>query len=431
MSNTQLIELKVRNLDPELAANIANTIPVVFIERSEALQLGRFSESKAALSQELSRVQADIELTQTAIKAIGSPNTAAEETELGRLQTALAQYRSNYATLLSNYEAIRLAEAQAMDSVIVFQEATVPGDPVLSNTKVNVLLAAAVGAALAIGIAFLVEYLDDTLKSPQDVSRVLGLTTLGTVARMRTKKRNGRSEDELVTTATPRSPVSEAFRTLRTNIQFSSVDKPIRRLLVTSAGPSDGKSITAINLAIVMAQSGQSVILIDTDLRRPVLHKALSLSNDKGITNRLLADPAGDLDGCLLPTGVENLRLLASGPLPPNPSELLGSQRMHKLIEQLEQQADVLIFDSPPVLAVTDAAVLAGQMDGVVLVIAAGGTREDMARRVLAELTQVGAPILGVVLNKVPVGRGGGYGYYYYRHYYADESRQSSSMPET
>jgi len=425
--DTQLIELKVEHISPQLAAEIANTIPAVFIERNEEMQLSRFAASKASLAQELSRLQADIEATQARIEAIGEPDTAAKEAELARLQTALTQYRSSYATLLSSYEATRLAEAKAMDNVIVVQEATVPEKPVRPRTMLNTVLAAVVGAMLAVGTAFLIEYLDDTLKSPDDVARVLGLSTLGAIAHMRL---DGRApmEEWLVTTTTPKSPVSEAFRTLRTNIRFSSVDKPIRRLLVTSPSPTDGKSITAANLATVMAQAGQSVVLVDTDLRRPILHKLFKLPNGVGLTSTLLSSNPGP-DECLLPTHVENLRVLPSGPLPPNPSELLGSQRMGRLIEHLEQEADILIFDSPPSLAVTDAAVLAKQVDGVLLVLEAGKTREEEARRAVEELSKVGAFLLGVVLNKVPLRRRGGYGYYYYYyHYYYYDSESGEKV---
>ena len=419
--DTQLIELKVEHISRQLAVEIANTIPAVFIERNEAMQLSRFSESKESLASELSRLQADIQAAEARIEAIGEPATAEEEAELARLQMGLTQYRSSYATLLASYEATRVAEASAIDNVVVVQEATLPEEPVRPRTMLNTLLAAVVGAMLAVGTVFLIEYLDDTLKSSEDVTRVLGLSTLGAIAHMRLDGGGNKIEQQLVTAAAPKSPISEAFRTLRTNIQFSSVDKPIRRLLVTSPGPSDGKSVVAANLATVMAQTGQSVVLLDTDLRRPVQHKLFGLPNGVGVTSSLLAGSNPSADDCLLSTQVESLQLLTSGPLPPNPSELLGSQRMAEMIEHLEQQADVLIFDTPPVLAVTDAAVLAKQVDGVLLVIDSGTTREEVAGRAMEELAKVDAPVLGVVLNKVPMGRGSGYGYYYYHYYYDAE----------
>ena len=204
---------------------------------------------------------------------------------------------------------------------------------------------------LALGIAFLIEYLDDTVKTPDDVSRVTGLSTLGAIARL--KESGGPAQ--FISWLRTKSPESEAYRTLRTNIQFSSVDKPIRTLLVTSSGPGEGKSTTAANLAVVMAQTGQRVILVDTDLRRPVLHKVFGVPNNVGADDRAAGRRGCSLADYLQPTEIDNLTVLTSGPIPPNPSELLGSHRMAHLIEELAQAADIVIFDSPPVLAVTDA----------------------------------------------------------------------------
>ena len=417
--DTRVVKLRVRDMDPHRAAEIANTIPLVFTKYTEELLLGRYAESKATLRKELDRLETDIEATQSRIEAIGEATTVAQKAELTRLETILAQHRYNYGQLLASYEQVHLAEMQAKGSLVIFREATVPSSPVLPRTRQNTLLAAVAGAMLAVGVAFLMEYLDDTLKTPEDVARVLELVTLGSIAHLQSGRRGGKAEP-LMTAAHPRSPVSEAFRVLRTNIQYAGVDRPMRRLLVTSPGPSDGKSFLAANLAIVFAQAGQSVVLVDSDLRRPTLHHLFDLSNSAGLTNSLLSEANPGLGEWLLPTPVERLRLLASGPLPPNPSELLGSQRMGQFIEHLAQEADVVIFDSPPVLAVTDAAVLSQRMDGVLLAVQAGGTREREARRAQEELARVNSPVLGAVLNKIPIGRRGEYGYYYYRHYYGE-----------
>jgi protein-tyrosine kinase len=225
----------------------------------------------------------------------------------------------------------------------------------------------------------------------------------------------------LITVKHPKSPISEAYRVLRTNLQFSSLDQPLRTLVVTSPNPVEGKSTTVANLGVVMAQAGKSVIVVDADLRRPVLHRIFQLNNDRGLTDVLLsAEPL--LDGHLQATGVENLRLLNTGPLPPNPSELLGSQRMARLIEQLKAEADVVLFDSPPSLAVTDASVLATQTDGVLIVADAGRTRRNLARESVERFQQVGAKTLGVVLNRLKAGRGGSY--YYYNYYYGDGKKR-------
>jgi capsular exopolysaccharide synthesis family protein len=206
--------------------------------------------------------------------------------------------------------------------------------------------------------------------------------------------------DPLITVADPRSPVSEAYRTLRTNLDFSSLDKPIKTMLVTSAGPEEGKSTVLANLAVTTAQTGRKVILVDCDLRRPTLHYIFNLKNDVGLTTMVVDDAAMEPPP-LQETGVEGLQLVSSGPLPPNPSELLGSRRMEDIIADLLERADVVLFDAPPVVAVTDAAVLATKVDGVLLVVNAGGTKRDYARTAKARLEKVNANLLGAVLNNV------------------------------
>jgi non-specific protein-tyrosine kinase len=201
----------------------------------------------------------------------------------------------------------------------------------------------------------------------------------------------------LVALRDPRSPATEAYRTLRTNIQFSSLDKPLHTVLVTSTAPDEGKSTTVANLAVIMAQAEQQVILVDCDLRRPGLHTVFGLSNEHGLTSVILEQ--GDAPLPLQETTIAGLSLLASGPLPPRPADLLGSRRMEALIERLNAEADIVLFDTPPVTAVTDAAVLATRVDGVLLVLQAGRTRRERAREARRRLETVKANIVGVVLN--------------------------------
>jgi capsular exopolysaccharide synthesis family protein len=205
----------------------------------------------------------------------------------------------------------------------------------------------------------------------------------------------------LVTLSEPRSPAAEAYRTLWNNIRFSSPDHPIRTLLVTSAGDDEGKSTTLCNLAVTIAQAGTRAIVVDCDLRRPSLHEILDLANDKGLTSALLDDGGADLP--LQPTAVPGLQALTSGPLPPNPADLLGSKRLERVIEALTASADLVLFDSPPVSIVTDAAVLASRVDGVILVIGAGKTRREVAGRVKTILEKANARVLGVVLTNAQI----------------------------
>jgi capsular exopolysaccharide synthesis family protein len=408
VQNTQLIRLGVEDTDPAQAAQLANAIASEFIVQNQALQQGRYADSLGSIREQMDEMSALMEQTQAEIDALGALETAQEQAELTRLETVLAGYRNTYASLLQSYEQMRLTAAQSADNVIVFEEAQAPDEPVRPRKVMNTALAGTVGMMLAVGAVFLVEYLDNTIKTSEDVSRELGLGTMGVIGQM------AKGSDELITVSHPLSPVSEAFRVLRTNIRFSGVDKPIRTLLVTSAGPTEGKSTTAANLAVAMAQAGLKVVVLDADLRRPRIHKVFGLHPRGGLTGSLLE---GKMDGRLQPSQVEGLAVLPAGEHPPNPSELLGSRRLRELLDELARNADVVVIDSPPVLPVTDAAVLAREVDGVLLVIDAGETRREVARRAAEGLQQVGAHLIGVVLNKVPTRRGS---YYYYEEYYDD-----------
>lgn len=213
---------------------------------------------------------------------------------------------------------------------------------------------------------------------------------------------------DLIALRDPRSPAAEAYRTLRTNIQFSSLDRPLKTLLATSTAPNEGKSTTIANLAVTMAQAEQRVILVDCDLRRPSLHTLFGVSNESGVTSALLDQDDAPLP--LIATEVPGLSLLPSGPLPPRPADLLGSRRMEALIVRLRESADIVLFDTPPVIAVTDAAVLATRVDGAILVLQAGKTRRDRAREARNLLDKVKAHVVGVVLNDAKIEQG--YGYY-------------------
>ncbi len=206
------------------------------------------------------------------------------------------------------------------------------------------------------------------------------------------------SVHELITIADPRSAVSEAYRTLRTNIQFSSLDRALRTILITSTVAEEGKSTTLANLAVTFAQGGNRTIAVDSDLRRPSLHRLFGVPNEAGLTTMVLEE-RNDL--LLQSTDVPNLSVLPSGPLPPNPSELLASRRMERIVEILKAEADFVLFDCPPIVAVSDAAVLAPRVDGVLLVVSSGKTKRDSAARAKAQLETVNANIIGAVLNNV------------------------------
>jgi succinoglycan biosynthesis transport protein ExoP len=419
--NTQLIQLRVTGTDPVLITDAANTVVQVFIQWQAEIQQSRYADTKANLAAEMERVQANIRDTETEIGALQTQGDAADPSQLSRLQDQLAQYRNSYSVLLNSFSNIGLAEANAGDTLTVVSPAATPSAPVRPQVKKNTLLAAILGALLAGGVAFLVEYLDDTVKVPEDL-RDAGVSVVAAVQRMSSNSRN--TDRGLLAVSEPNSLVAEAYRTLRTNLQFSSLDKPLRSLVVTSAVATEGKTTTSANLAVVMAQAGRRVILVDGDLRRPSAHKLFGLPNREGLTTALVQDP-GTLNGYLQETGMQNLRVLTSGPIPPNPQELLGSQRMEELLARLGQEADIVLVDTPPSLIVADANVLAARTDGVLMVVNSGRTRRVVVQQAVGGLRQVGANVVGAVLNMVNVRGGRSYYYYYsvYSHYYGDQEQ--------
>ena len=430
VGDTQLIRVSVEDADPQMAAIIANQIVEVFIAQNQEFEQNRYADSKLSLSKQMTLMQEELETTQAALDALGSSTMAEEKTELDRLDLTLASQQAAYANLLSNYERIRIAEASESSNVVVVEEAIPTDSPIRPRTMANTLLAAVVGALLAVGIMFLVEYLDDTVKTPEDLASVTDLSTLGAIADI--EGRTGR--DRLVTLLTPRSAISEAYRMLRTSIQFAAVDGQVKSIMVTSSGSGEGKSTTAANLAIVMAQTGQRVILVDADLRRPVQHRLFELPNSKGLTMALLdlnAPPKEHLQA----TSVPGLQIMTSGAIPPNPAELLGSQRQADLLADLEKEADLIILDSPPVLTVADALVLAPRVSGVLLVVEVGSTRRGAVQKAVDTLLHADARVLGVALNRLTLRRSAYY-YHYYQQYYRqyeedgkDSSRRRSFLP--
>jgi len=332
--------------------------------------------------------------------------------------------------LQEKFQEARISEVGQLGNVRIIDPAKEPKFPVKPKKKLNLILATLVGLGLGIGIAFVLEYMDNSVRTIEDIED-LNLTLMGSVPVIKPEQSNGllkRGESDkdeetreiearLVTHYRPKSPISESYRTLRTNIQFSKTDEPIKTILVTSSAPKEGKSTTVANLAITLAQMGLQTLLIDTDLRRPVVHKLFNVDRRTGITNVLIGNTS--LDDAIQETNVDHLNIISCGTLPPNPSELLGSQRMREILPDLKSRYHTILFDSPPVIAVTDAAVLAPLMDGVLLVVNSGGTQREALIRASELLSHVHANVLGVLLNNIQIRNVyGSYYYYYYYHYY-------------
>ena len=405
-NDSTLLNLNAQDGDPAQAAAIANALADQLIATSPAIQ-GRQSDLQQSIDADLKATQEQIQATQAEVErlaALDNPrpaDLALAETLQGRLVTL----RSTYASLLS------FSAGNAANLLSIVEPAIAPDGPVSPRTLLNTLLAAVVGLLLAAAVVAVIEYLDDRVKDADTVQEVAGLSTLGTVARMQTD--GGRAEIyRLATLLYPRSAVAEAYRTLRTNIEFASVDAPIRTLLVTSSAPNEGKTITSANLAVAFAQAGRPTLLVDADLRKPGVHGVFQLPNEQGLTT-LLRNESARVDSVAHPTEQANLRVITTGPLPPNPAELLGSQRMRATLERLTAEAELVIFDAPPLQAVTDAAVMSSYLDATVFVVDAGRSRRGALRQGREALARAGANVLGVILNRVPkASQSGYYGYY-------------------
>ena len=333
-----------------------------------------------------------------------------------QFQTTQSQYQQSYNNLFQSYQNVLLAEAQTTSSIVQKDPAVPDFIPVAPQPERNALLAAVVGLMVAAGIIFLIEFLDDTIRDPQEIARRWGIPVLGMIVNF--KATNG---EALVTVKHPRSPISEAFRSLRTNLQFTGIETPVRTLLVTSPSPGDGKTTIVANLASVIAQSGQNVVIVDADLRRPKIHKMFQLSNRVGLSDQFIRTQE-NLNGSLKRTEVANLSAVTSGNLPPNPSELLSSGRMTGILKLLYDRFNTIIIDSPPTLLVTDAMVLAQRVDGVLLVVKPSVTKWGSLRQSIEQLQRVKANLVGIVVNDVNIRRSR---YYYYRGYYRQEYGKS------
>jgi capsular exopolysaccharide synthesis family protein len=308
--------------------------------------------------------------------------------------------------------------------VSVVKPATFSSAAVSPATTRNIALAVIVGLLVGVGLAVLRETLDVSVKNPEDVDREFGLPTLGAIAFDPNAPKR-----PLIVQEDPHSPRTEAFRQLRTNLQFLNVDRAPRSLVISSSIPEEGKTTTATNLAITMAQSGLRVLLVEGDLRRPRLAYYLGLEGSVGLTNVLVGSVS--LDDATQRWGNGQLHVLASGPTPPNPSELLGSQGMADLIRGLEKSYDYVLIDAPPLLPVTDAAVMAAATGGVIVIVRHGHTKQKQLAHAVTALQSVDATVFGIVLTMVPTKGPDAYYYgYNYRYNQVDRAARPATMPE-
>ena len=354
--------------------------------------------------------------------------------QFARLERELNLNESLYLAMKQKYEESRITEAGQLGKVRILDPALV-AEKVKPNKKINLLLGIFLGLGLGAGYAFIREFLDNTVKAVEHLERK-GLTILGIIPDMMGNKGNKGNKvvvqspkpskggtdfrRRLITYEDPKSPISESYRSLRTNVTYAGVDKKIKSLLISSSQPGEGKSTTTANLAIAFAQLRNRTLLVDADLRKPVQHNVFGHPRGPGLSEYLVGEVT-DLSSIIHQTKIEKLSILTAGGLPPNPSELLGSSAMSELVDQLENEWDMVLFDSPPIVAVTDASMISGEIDAIALVVKAGQTERTAVDRALDTIRNVKAPLIGAILNGASQeSLGGKYAYYYsyYNYYY-------------
>ena len=367
-SNPPVLEFKAKHSDPVVAASTAQIVSEEFIDYAIQQRLAEFA----------------------------------------RLRTAAA------AQGIASGEDLIAAQLAAVDSLSLLESVQVPGSPVVPKTRLNIALGAVLGLILAVAGGLLLDNMRDTVRFPDQLSRRFGVNSLGSIFRWSPQDTAG---NPLVLLTAPTSSYAEAFRQIRANVQFATANRPNKILMVASPGPEEGKSTVISNLAVAVAHTGKRVAIIDGDLGRPTVHKPFSAVNREPGLSNYLADVDAELSSVIQPSDVDGIDVISGGPSPPNPSELLGSPKMAAMLEQLSQQYDAVLLDSPPVLLVADGSIMASQVDGVVVVVDGFKTRSSSLKAAVETLRKTNVDILGVVTNKLKPSRFG-YGYIYPYHYY-------------
>lgn len=394
---------------------------VALNQEIESLRKKKFQEIKNLVDAMKSKYEATLAQEHSLQAALGRSQAETINRDKIAIQYQVLQQetesnRGLYDMLLKRLKETNVSEENRTVNIHVVDPAEIPKRPAKPRLKLNLLLACLVGLMGGVGVAFFLEYLDNTVKTPDDLKQYFNIPYLGPVPSFSIESENPGSE--LVSLTDPKSSASEAYRGLRTGILFSTPGHSPRSLLITSSGPQEGKTITSSNLAITMAQAGQKIMMLDCDMRKPRLHKVFNCEKGRGMSNILVGE--GDWKKLKVATQIPNLEIIPSGPIPPNPAELIGSDRMKALLAEILQEYDRVLIDSPPIVAVTDSVLLSRFVEGVVLVIQVGVTARDVIANSIRQLQDVQAHVLGAVLNAVNIGKDSYYYYQYYYYYYGE-----------
>jgi capsular exopolysaccharide synthesis family protein len=452
--NSRLVNISVELPDPELSAEIVNTLAQTYVQQNlenklfiarEILELfpgGKLPSSYKQINEISEKTKID-----SLPSVINNRLIQELKTEHAKLEAEYAdlsrRYKSRHPKIISikaalksvkqkiDLETKRIVESIKTElsgqlrgnNIRIVDVAEVPTAPIKPRKRMNILLAIFVGLMGGSGLAFFFEYLDNTIKTQEDIERYIGLPFLGYIPTIKTKDR-GKASKDIITHKDPKSTVSEAFRTVRTGLMFSSAVNAVKSILITSTATEEGKTTVATNLAITLAQSGIKVLLVEGDMRRPSLHRVFDIKESSGLSDYLAG--TAELESIMQKTPVENLNIIVCGTVPPNPSELLGLPKIKELVNSLNGRFDRVIFDAPPVIPVSDPLILSNVVDGVIFVVHHGKMPREVVKRGIQKIKEIGANILGVALNNIDLEKGGYYYpyYYHYYRYYGDSSKK-------
>jgi capsular exopolysaccharide synthesis family protein len=420
-ADNDVIRITARNRVPKQAALAANTYANAYIEYRRNQAVADLVAASEQIQGQITKLEGDIKGIEDQINQGTPVQRELRTAELGPRRDALIEQQTLFR---QKFDQLQVDVGLRSGGARLVSPAEVPTVPAEPQPVRAGFLAGIIGLILGVGLAFLFEYLDDSIKSKEDVDQVVpDLPVLGLIPAMKDWRQ--RDRPLLVSATDPSSPGAEAYRSLRTSVQFLSLDRPVRIIQVTSPNAREGKTTTLSNLAIALASAGQRVVVVCCDLRRPRVHEFFGLSNEIGFTSVLLGEVA--MSRALQPIPDQpGLHLLASGPPPPNPSELLSSQRTREALGVLAAQADIVLLDCPPVLPVTDAAIISKYADATLLVATAGVTHKRELVRAYELLRQVNAPLVGSVLNGIT--RESSYGYTYDRYTPEKKSRRAKAV---
>jgi succinoglycan biosynthesis transport protein ExoP len=417
--DTQLLSVTAVDTDPVRAAAVANAVADQFAKYVKNQGTTSNGQTLAQLQAAYDQVDAQIKATQAQITTLQAQKNADSQpvkNQIANLQATLDTLQPTYTSLLTNLATAKAASAVSLDRVSVAVPAVAPTAPFAPSLPVNLLLALFAGGLIAVGVIRVLVYFDNTVKMSSDFLPLVGAPLLSTVQAVKSMIAG---KQQVFVLDQPKSAAAESIRLLRTNIEFASASREIASIGVTSASPGEGKSTIAANLAVTLAQAGFQTALLDTDLRRPTQHQIFGVANDRGMSTLLTAADR-PWSWAAHETMTPNLTLIPSGPLPPNPADLLSLDRLRQILTDMRSSFDVIVIDTPPVLAVSDPLIIAAHVDGMIVVAKAGKTRLDSIREAAETLHRGSIRIIGVVINQQTGKTDGGY---YYNDYHAVAER--------